>query len=180
MRESQAQVFFNEFCKIFKNIFFLQNTSSGCFWGVDVIFIILRFTRHNIESTKHIHIQIALSETAFQIFLNNCGKISENWQNEFIKCVCLLPIKSLLNVRQRLRLSLLKTSAYSELFWSVFPCIRTEYGEILHISLYSVRMQEITDQNNSKYGQFLRSFFPYNISKHIPIYFSTSACCILL
>ena len=36
---------------------------------------------------------------------------------------------------------------YSELFWSVFSRIRTEYGEILRISLYSVRMRENTDQN---------------------------------
>ena len=42
-------------------------------------------------------------------------------------------------------------------FWSVFSRIRTEYGEILHISLYSVQMRENTDQNNSKYGHFLRS-----------------------
>ena len=31
-------------------------------------------------------------------------------------------------------------------FWSVFSCIWTEYGEILHISPYSVRMRENTDQ----------------------------------
>ena len=31
-------------------------------------------------------------------------------------------------------------------FWSVFSRIRTEYGEILHISLYPVRMRENTDQ----------------------------------
>ena len=35
--------------------------------------------------------------------------------------------------------------------------IRTEYGEIIRISLYSVRMQENSDQNNSEYGRFLRS-----------------------
>ena len=32
-----------------------------------------------------------------------------------------------------------------------------EYGEIRSISLYSVRMREKTDQNNSEYGDFLRS-----------------------
>ena len=32
------------------------------------------------------------------------------------------------------------------LFWSVFSRIRTEYGEILRISPYSVRMWENTDQ----------------------------------
>ena len=31
-------------------------------------------------------------------------------------------------------------------FWSAFSRIRTEYGEILRISPYSVRMQENTDQ----------------------------------
>ena len=46
---------------------------------------------------------------------------------------------------------------YSELFWSVFSRIRTEDGGILRISPYSVRMWENADQNNSKYGHFLRS-----------------------
>ena len=31
-------------------------------------------------------------------------------------------------------------------FWSVYPCIRTEYGEIRSISPYSVRMRENMDQ----------------------------------
>ena len=35
---------------------------------------------------------------------------------------------------------------YSELSWSVFSRIRTEYGEIQSISLYSVRMRENMDQ----------------------------------
>ena len=30
---------------------------------------------------------------------------------------------------------------YSEFLWSLFSDIRTEYGEILHISPYSVRMR---------------------------------------
>ena len=46
---------------------------------------------------------------------------------------------------------------YSELFWSVFSRIRTEYGEILRISPYLVRMRENTDQNDSEYEHFLRS-----------------------
>ena len=36
-------------------------------------------------------------------------------------------------------------------FWSVFPRIRTEYGEILRISQHSVRMQENTDQKKTLY-----------------------------
>ena len=45
---------------------------------------------------------------------------------------------------------------YSELFWSAFSRIRTEYEEIRSICLYSVRMRENADKNNSKYGHVLR------------------------
>ena len=48
---------------------------------------------------------------------------------------------------------------YSKFFWSVFSCIQTEYGEIMSISPYLVRMKENTDQKNSEYRHFLRSEF---------------------
>ena len=41
---------------------------------------------------------------------------------------------------------------YSDFFWSVFSCIRTEYGKILRISPYSVWIRENADQKNSEYG----------------------------
>ena len=53
--------------------------------------------------------------------------------------------------------SLCEKSPYSELFWSAFSRIRTEYGEIIRISLYSSRMRQNVDQNNSENGHFLRS-----------------------
>ena len=43
---------------------------------------------------------------------------------------------------------------YSELFWSAFSRIWTEYGEIRSIS---VQIPGHADQNNSEYGQILRS-----------------------
>ena len=49
-------------------------------------------------------------------------------------------------------LTLRERSPGSELFWSAFSRIRTEYGEIL-LSIYSPNV----DQNNSEYGHFLRS-----------------------
>ena len=45
----------------------------------------------------------------------------------------------------------------SELFWSIFSRIRTEYGEILRISPYSVPMRENMYQNNSEDRDILRS-----------------------
>ena len=83
--------------------------------------------------------------------------------------------------------ALRKKCPYSELFWSAFSRIRTEYGEILwdirislysvrmrkmrtritpntdtfYLSPYSVRMPENANKNNSKYGHFLRSEIIY-------------------
>ena len=47
-----------------------------------------------------------------------------------------------------------KKSPYSELFWSIFSRIWTEYGEIQSTYLYSVQMWEKTDGNKSEYGHF--------------------------
>ena len=46
---------------------------------------------------------------------------------------------------------------YSEIFWSAFSRILTEYGEIRSISSYLVRKWENADQKNSEYGHFSRS-----------------------
>ena len=42
-------------------------------------------------------------------------------------------------------------------FWSVFSCIWTEYGDLLHKSPYPVRIQENADQKNSVFCHFSRS-----------------------
>ena len=47
------------------------------------------------------------------------------------------------------RYILRKMCPYSEFLWSVFSCIRTEYG--------AVQMREDRDQKNSEYGYFSRS-----------------------
>ena len=56
------------------------------------------------------------------------------------------------------RHSLRKMRPYSELSWSAFSPIWTEYGEILRNFPYSVLIRENMDQNNSKYEHFLRSY----------------------
>ena len=43
--------------------------------------------------------------------------------------------------------------------------IRTEYGEMLRISPYSLRMPKNTDQNNSEYGHFLSSAYYIDYSE---------------
>ena len=57
------------------------------------------------------------------------------------------------------RRSLLEKCPYSEFFWSVLSCIRSEYGEIWSIFPFSTRMGGDMDQKNSEYGHFLRSGF---------------------
>ena len=53
--------------------------------------------------------------------------------------------------------TLRKKRWYSESFWSVFSRIWTEYWVRLRIFPYSIWMRETMDQNNCKYGRFLRS-----------------------
>ena len=53
--------------------------------------------------------------------------------------------------------SLREKYPYSELFWSTFSRIRTDYKEIRSISPYSVRIRENAEQNNSEYEHSLRS-----------------------
>ena len=65
--------------------------------------------------------------------------------------------KDTLVSKWNLRYSLLEKWPYSELHWSAFSRIRTEYREILRIFPYSVRMREYADQNNSEYGHLSRS-----------------------
>ena len=50
-----------------------------------------------------------------------------------------------------------KMCPHSELFWSTFSRIRTQYGEIWSIFPYSVQIRTNAGQNNSEYGHFLRS-----------------------
>ena len=62
--------------------------------------------------------------------------------------------------------SLRERYQYSEFFWSIFYRIRTEYGEILRISPYLVRMRENTGQKNSKDGHFSRSVYIHAIHQY--------------
>ena len=73
-------------------------------------------------------------------------------------CIVLLSISiaHTKRVKSIIRIALHEKYPYSELFWSVFSCIWTEYREILCIPPYSVQMRENPDQNISKYGHFLR------------------------
>ena len=82
----------------------------------------------------------------------------------YFEKLLLISIKSILLPRSPMRVKLRKkrcTTAWKVsvfgVIWFTFSRIRTEYREILRISLYSVRMRKNTDQNNSKYGHLLRS-----------------------
>ena len=50
-----------------------------------------------------------------------------------------------------------KVSVFGVILVRIFPHSDWIRREILRMSLYSVRMRENVDQNNSEYGHFLRS-----------------------
>ena len=53
----------------------------------------------------------------------------------------------------------MKSVQIRSFFWSVFSCIRTEYGDLLRKSPYSVRIQENTDQKTLYLDTFHEVFF---------------------
>ena len=55
------------------------------------------------------------------------------------------------------KLILCEKCPYSKFFWFIISRIWTEYGEILLIYPYLVRMRENTDHKNFKYGHFFRN-----------------------
>ena len=69
----------------------------------------------------------------------------------------LVPAKLIQVFISLFQITLREKCPYSGFFWSVFSCLRTEYGEMRSISPYSVRIRENTDQKNSEYGHFSRS-----------------------
>ena len=71
---------------------------------------------------------------------------------------------NLYHLKKLEKYSLREKGPYSELFWSAFFYIQTEYGEIRSISRYLVPMRVNMDQKNSEYGHFLRSDSRFFIS----------------
>ena len=74
----------------------------------------------------------------------------EDYRHGFLK-----DAEVILTVNKKLSQALREKCLYSELFWSVFSRIWTEYGKIRSTSTYSVRMRENTNQNNPEYEYFL-------------------------
>ena len=71
-------------------------------------------------------------DTFHALFMvTKCDKTGEFESSTRVLFTCILHKRSYVQIRSY--------------FWSVFSCIRTEYGEILHISPYSVRIKENTD-----------------------------------
>ena len=60
-------------------------------------------------------------------------------------------------------ISLRENCPYSEFFWSAFSRIRTEYGNLLCKSPYSVLMWENADQKKSKYGYLFTQCISLNL-----------------
>ena len=62
----------------------------------------------------------------------------------------------LIHLFVRLTPTLCEKCPYSELFWSTFSRIWTEYGEYSISLRIQSKMRENADQNNSEYEHFLR------------------------
>ena len=122
---------------------------------------ILGLLKHRIVPKEYIlKINMAEENINQQFMLKNIGEtknyfLKEIKQNELISnkhkkvCKILSYVEHLVTPRQKY--------PYSDLFWSIFSRIWTEYRKILRISPYSVQMRKNTSQINCEYGYFSRS-----------------------
>ena len=141
-----------EFCEISKNNFFKEH---------------LRTTASKNRDSNNFRINIFLP-SFFLSFFYLVLLVMNFLRIEIVKLMLFIiftflsckNIKVTLNLDYfywKYTLSLREKCPYSELFWSSFSHIWAEYGEILRIFPYSVRMRENTDLNSSEYGHILRS-----------------------
>ena len=79
-----------------------------------------------------------------------------NEKLHFLCCECLYVrhLPQLQSIFIKKDKTLREKCPYVEFFWSIFSCILPEYGQILCITPYSVRIREKTGQKNSKYVHF--------------------------
>ena len=69
-------------------------------------------------------------------------------------------MKTELHFRSRsLHFHCVKSAQIRSFLWSVFSCIRTEYGDLLRKSPYSVRILENTDQKKNPYLDTFHAVF---------------------
>ena len=78
------------------------------------------------------------------------------YRNRMLLC-CGLWLLQKQNAAMLLFMHCVKSVQIGRFFWSVFSCIRTEYGDLLRKSLYSVRIQENMDQKKLRIWTFSRS-----------------------
>ena len=119
----------------------------------------------NLVLSERVVLEVFCQKNVFRIFSKFLGKhlcrsLDFNKVAEHLRAtVSVLSKSSLMKGLWLARKypSLRKKCSYSELFWSVFSNIRTEYGEVRSISPYSIRMRKNAYQNTSECGYFSRS-----------------------
>ena len=65
-----------------------------------------------------------------------------------------------------------KSVQIQSFFWSVFSCFRTEYGDLLPKSPYSVRIQENTDQKKLRIWTLFKQCLPSSYRMSVTYKFS--------
>ena len=100
--------------------------------------------------TKTLHFILLIPHYHIKKFLHHVKATPTSSQRPWRNISILVPMvrskKTHTKAKKSLSVHCVKSVQIRSFFWSVFSCIWTEYGEILRISPYSVRMPENTDQ----------------------------------
>ena len=105
----------------------------------------LALKKHSLQESNVLRLQRSISAEPEKIVTHE--SYDGMFSFFFLDCLNMFQdTESILNISTKLNRHCVKSVQIRRFFWSVFSLIRNEYGEILHISLYSVRMWENTDQ----------------------------------
>ena len=107
-----------------------------------------------MKQSHDLNLNIANLFVSFQTKKNWCSKLNHRSTLGNSSFTSLLPN---VHVRETLISSnnlCVKSVQIAIFFWPVFSCIWTEYGDLLHKSHYSVKLQENTNKKKSLFGDF--------------------------
>ena len=105
----------------------------------------LALKKHSLQESNVLRLQRSISAEPEKIVKHE--SYDGMFSFFFLDCLNMFQdTESILNISTKLNRHCVKSVQIRRFFWSVFSLVRNEYGEILHISLYSVRMWENTDQ----------------------------------
>ena len=135
----------------------------------------LALKKHSLQESNVLRLQRSISAEPEKIVKHE--SYDGMFSFFFLDCLNMFQdTESILNISTKLNRHCVKSVQIRRFFWSVFSLIRNEYGEILHISLYSVRMWENTDQEKLRIWTLFTQWMTQKVDWREPFWYIQGIC----